>query len=153
MNYSKFLSTRITNISRAGSRETGELIANAAAKGVDCIKLSGFPPGQPGDNVIEAAERAVHNNGKADSRGLAILRNAIAEKVKREDNFSADPESEILVTNGAIFALHLIMTALIDKGDEVLIPAPSFFLTAWFILPVGVYVMFNVKKKTISAGM
>lgn len=127
MDYSRLLARRINGITRVGSRETSELWAKAKTEGVDCIRLSGASLGLPGDNVLEVAERAIRHNSNNHSRGLRALRKAIAIKVEREDGFTVNPESEILVTNGAMHALHIIMTGFIESGDEVILPSPGFF--------------------------
>ncbi|HAS91027.1 MAG TPA: hypothetical protein DCS12_01825 [Clostridiales bacterium] len=58
--------------------------------------------------------------------GINELRQAIAEKEYRENNIIADPNSEIMVTAGACEALMSIMLAIMDPGDEIIIPSPYF---------------------------
>ncbi len=57
------------------------------------------------------------------SRGHLALRQAIA----RDLPAPADPETQILVTNGAMHALGLVFRALLEPGDEVIVPTPSYF--------------------------
>ena len=57
------------------------------------------------------------------SRGHLELREAIARSLPAP----ADPEREILVTNGAMHALSLVFRALLDAGDEVIVPTPCYF--------------------------
>ena len=61
--------------------------------------------------------------------GMPALREAIAEKLQRENGLRYEPLSEILVTCGAQEAISVIMQTLLDPGDEVLLPDP--FYTAY----------------------
>ncbi len=95
-------------------------------KGIDVI---GFGAGEPDidtpDFIKEACIKAI-KDGKTKyppSAGIPELREAIAEKLKRENNVEYKP-SEVVVTVGAKLALYLIFYALIDDGDEVLLPTP-----------------------------
>ena len=78
-------------------------------------------------HIVEAAKRAIDANQHhyTHSAGLPELREAIAGKLRRENDldYSAD---EIIVTAGAQEAVMLCMLALIDSGDEVLLPSPRF---------------------------
>jgi aminotransferase len=58
--------------------------------------------------------------------GIQPLREAIAEKLWRENNLKADPESELLVTAGSQAAMLTVSMALIGPGDQVIIPAPFY---------------------------
>jgi aspartate/methionine/tyrosine aminotransferase len=58
--------------------------------------------------------------------GIPELRAAIADKFKRDNNLDYDPAAEIIVTIGATEAIFMTMMALLDPGDEALIPAPAF---------------------------
>ena len=70
------------------------------------------------------------------SRGLAALREAIARSLPAP----ADPESEILVTNGAMHALSLTFRALLEPGDEVIVPTPCYFFAGLIERAGGVFV-------------
>jgi aminotransferase len=63
----------------------------------------------------------------APSAGFLELRQAIAKKLKKEDGMDVNPDSEILITHGAMHALSLVFTTFLDAGDEVLLYRPSFF--------------------------
>jgi len=127
MDYQSYMSRRAKDVPRVGSRESGDWADAARKEGVDVVSLSGAPLTLPGPNVIEAAARAAREFAKAPSRGLPELREAISHKVQREQGFTADPGTEILITNGAMQALYVIMTALLDPGDEILVTRPGFF--------------------------
>ena len=59
------------------------------------------------------------------SRGYSDLRQAIASKLRRDEGVAYDPESEILVTHGGIHAYYTAMQAVLNPGEDVLIPDPS----------------------------
>ena len=58
--------------------------------------------------------------------GLKELREAIAQKLERDQGLSYDPMKEILITVGGSEAIDLMFRAMINPGDEVLIPQPSY---------------------------
>ncbi len=64
-------------------------------------------------------------SGYSTSQGLPALREAIIKKLRRDNNIDADV-SEIIVTVGAIEGLSAAMMALVDPGDEVLTPTPTY---------------------------
>lgn len=59
-------------------------------------------------------------------RGLPELRNAIAARMRRQWNVQINPDEEILITVGAQQALFTALLAIVDPGDEVIIPSPCF---------------------------
>ncbi len=60
------------------------------------------------------------------SRGFLDVRQAVAAKLDRDNGVTYDPESEILMTHGGIHAYYIAMQSLINPGDDVLIPDPSY---------------------------
>ena len=88
-----------------------------------------FSVGEPDFNVPEKAkEEAItairENRTKYDKvPGLVPLRKAICEKLQQENHLSYEPE-EIVVTNGAKQAIMNTLNALVDPGEEVLVPVP-----------------------------
>jgi len=88
----------------------------------------GEPDFTPPQHILEAAKLAL-DKGKTHyppTTGIQELREALAEKAKRDYALSYDPDTEILVTIGGTQAIFLAMQALINPGDEVLIPDPGF---------------------------
>ena len=80
------------------------------------------------DHVKEAAKAAIdanqsHYTGMA---GLPALRQAAAEFVKEKYNLTYNPDNEILVTIGATEALSATLTAILEPGDTILLPAPAY---------------------------
>lgn len=68
------------------------------------------------------------------SRGYLDLRSAAASKLSRDNGLSYDPETEILVTHGGIHAYYLAMQSILNPGDEVLIPDPTWATHANMVL-------------------
>ncbi len=96
------------------------------AQGIDVINLSvGEPDFNTPDHVKEAAKKAVDDNWSRYSPvpGYPDLRNAIVAKLKNENGLDYTP-AEILVSNGAKQCVCNVVMALVDEGDEVIIPAP-----------------------------
>ncbi|KXT64540.1 pyridoxal phosphate-dependent aminotransferase [Streptococcus gallolyticus] len=93
------------------------------------MKLTlGEPDFTTPDHVKEAAKAAIdanqsHYTGMA---GLPALRQAAADFVKSKYNLSYNPDNEILVTIGATEALSATLTAILEPGDTVLLPAPAY---------------------------
>ncbi|MBI4567443.1 MAG: pyridoxal phosphate-dependent aminotransferase [Planctomycetes bacterium] len=96
------------------------------ADGVDVLSLSaGEPDFDTPDFIKDAAIKAIRD-GKTkytDVRGIGDLRAAIAAKFKRENGLSYSPE-EVLVSCGAKQSVYNVFHALLNPGDEVIIPAP-----------------------------
>ena len=80
------------------------------------------------DHVKEAAKRAIDQNQSyyTGMSGLLILRQAASDFVKEKYQLDYDPENEILVTIGATEALSATLTAILEEGDKVLLPAPAY---------------------------
>jgi len=95
----------------------------------DVINLSvGEPDFTPPIHALEAGWQAA-KEGKthyAPTNGIPELREALTQKAYREYDLSYDPNSEILITVGGTEAIFSALIALINPGDEVLIPNPGF---------------------------
>jgi aminotransferase len=78
--------------------------------------------------VMDAAIQAIHQGYNIYTRldGVAVLRQAIAEKLDRHNGLIADPEKEILVTSGATGAMYSACLALFDPGDQVILFEPFY---------------------------
>ena len=80
------------------------------------------------DHVKEAAKRAIDQNQSyyTGMSGLLDLRQAASDFVKEKYQLDYAPENEILVTIGATEALSATLTAILEEGDKVLLPAPAY---------------------------
>ena len=112
-----------------------------------------FGVGEPDFNtpqhIIDAAKIALDNGHTkyTPSSGLLPLRKAICEKFEKDNGLSYEP-SQIIVSNGAKHSIFNACYALLDEGDEVIIPAP-YWLTYPEVVKVcgGVPVYINCKKE------
>ena len=113
---------RIAGIDISGIRKAFETASG------DFFNLGlGEPDFDTPAHIKEAAIRALNAGftSYTSNKGIEELRAAICDKLKRDNNFSASPE-EIIVTSGASEALHIALLAVVERGDEVLIPNPGF---------------------------
>lgn len=114
--------------------------ANAlAAQGHDIISLGiGEPDFTAPSAVVETLNRAAHAglSGYTPPAGIPALRDAIAVYYEQHFGAKVDP-SRVIVTSGASGALLLATMALINPGDEVLMPDPSYPANQNFILAAG----------------
>ena len=80
------------------------------------------------DHVKEAAKRAIDQNQSyyTGMSGLLTLRQVASDFVKEKYQLDYAPENEILVTIGATEALSATLTAILEEGDKVLLPAPAY---------------------------
>ncbi len=97
-------------------------------KGEDIINLGiGEPDFNIPDHVKDAIKDALDEGFThyTSNMGIDTLREAIAEKLKKENGIKLEAD-EVIVTVGASEALHMCTEALVEEGDEVLIPDPGF---------------------------
>jgi aspartate/methionine/tyrosine aminotransferase len=134
-------SVRIGRIARELPRVTANRLTDAISalrvQGKEVVSLSGTPYWAPPDHVLEAAAQAARSEGNAPSKGFPELRWSLAAKLEAE-GIPTDPETEILITNGAMHALSLVFSTLLDAGNEVLLYKPSFFFFGMIRLAGGV---------------
>lgn len=99
---------------------------NLARTGVDVVAMTaGEPDFQPPEHVFTAAREAIAKGltKYTPSEGMIELREAVAAKFKRENNLSYSPE-QIMVSTGGKQILYNAFMAVLNPGDEVIIPAP-----------------------------
>jgi aminotransferase len=87
----------------------------------------GRPDFNTPDHIVEAAIKAL-KEGKhhyCPNAGIPELRQAIAEKIRDEYKLEYSPDSEVIVTNGVIEGVYLAINALLNPGDQILIPDPA----------------------------
>lgn len=112
--------------------ESATLAVDAKAKALKAAgrPVVGFGAGEPDfptpNYIVEAAVAACRDpkwHRYTPAGGLPELKSAIAAKTLRDSGFDVDP-SQVLITNGGKQALYNAFAALLDRGDEVLLPAP-----------------------------
>ena len=99
---------------------------NLARTGVDVVAMTaGEPDFQPPQHVFAAAQEAIAKGltKYTPSEGMIELREAVAGKFKRENNLSYSPD-EIMVSTGGKQILYNAFMAVLNPGDEVIVPAP-----------------------------
>jgi len=116
----------------AAIAESATLAVDAKAK---ALKAAGEPvvnfgAGEPDfptpDHIVEAAVAACRdprNHRYTPAGGLPELKEAVAEKTARDSGYAVSP-SQVLITNGGKQAVFEAFAALLDPGDEVIVPAP-----------------------------
>ena len=120
------LAERLNRLATSATLAMSQKSAEMKAQGIDVINLSvGEPDFNTPDGIKAAAKQAVDDNWSRYSPvpGYADLRQAIVAKLKNENHldYSAD---EILVSNGAKQCVCNAVMALVDDGEEVIIPTP-----------------------------
>jgi aspartate/methionine/tyrosine aminotransferase len=112
--------------------ESATLAVDAKARALKAAgrPVIGFGVGEPDfptpDYIVEAAQRACavpRFQKYSPGAGLPELREAIAAKTKRDSGYEVAP-SQVIVTNGGKHAVYEAFAALLDPGDEVLVPTP-----------------------------
>ncbi len=120
------LSDRLQRLAPSATLAMSQKSAEMKAQGIDVINMSvGEPDFNTPDHIKEAAKKAVDENYSRYSPvpGYADLRKAIADKLQRENGLDYTV-NEILVSNGAKQSVCNTVMALVNPGDEVIIPAP-----------------------------
>lgn len=120
------LSDRLQRLAPSATLAMSQKSSEMKAQGIDVINMSvGEPDFNTPDHIKEAAKKAVDDNFSRYSPvpGYLDLRNAIADKLKRENNLDYTV-GEILVSNGAKQSVCNTVMALVNDGEEVIIPAP-----------------------------
>lgn len=137
---------------RVPSSEAADHAQALIADGKEVIILKGAPFWAPPGHVIEAATRAAQSNRQPPSSGFPGLRRAIAGRLEDRDGISFDPATEILVTAGAMHALDVVFTTLLDPGDEAAIFSPSFFFFGLVELAGRFQSMQRPGRRTVGSG-
>ena len=120
------LSERIENLPSSATLAMAAKARELKNRGVDVISLSlGEPDFNTPDFIKEAAIKAIEENYHSypPVDGYFELKEAICEKFKRDNNLNYDP-SQIVVSTGAKQSIANVCMALLNKGDEVILPAP-----------------------------
>ena len=120
------LSTILSRFSEPETLKMAKLGRELRAKGIDIIDLSlGEPDFDTPQHIKDSAKKAIDDNWShyTPVPGFPDLREAICAKLKRDNNLEYKPE-EIVSSTGAKQSLANTILALVDDGDEVIIPTP-----------------------------
>jgi aspartate aminotransferase len=120
------LSNRLNRLQPSATLAMSQKSSEMKAQGIDIVNMSiGEPDFNTPDAIKEAAKKAIDDNYSHYSPvpGYPVLRNAIVEKLKRENGLDYTP-AQILCSNGAKQSVCNTLMALVNDGDEVIIPAP-----------------------------
>ncbi len=130
------ISDRLSRLPGSATLATSARARELSAAGRDIISFAAGEPDFPTpEHILAAATRAVHdptNHHYTANQGLLPLREAIADNTRRYSGIEVDP-TQVLVTNGAKQAILDGCAALLDPGDEVLVPAPY-----WVTYPASI---------------
>ena len=121
------LSDRLNSLSPSATLAMSQKSSELKAQGVDVINLSvGEPDFNTPDHIKEAAKQAIEDNFSRYSpvAGYPALRNAIVAKLKNENGLEYTA-AQISCANGAKQSVCNTIMALVNKGDEVIDPAPT----------------------------
>ena len=120
------LSNRLMALSESETLVMSQKSAELKAQGVDVINLSvGEPDFATPNHIKEAAKKAIDNNFSfySPAAGFPDLRKAVCEKLKKENGLIYTP-NQIVCSNGAKQSICNVILAMVNSGDEVIIPAP-----------------------------
>jgi len=133
-----YLSERVLHLKPSGIRRFFDIVATMQ----DVISLGiGEPDFATPEPIVQSGIRSLQSGEThyTSNAGRLDLRQALAEHLYRLYGVSYDPHSEIVITVGVSEALYLAMTALLNPGEEVIIPTPcSVSYQAEASLPGGV---------------
>jgi aspartate/methionine/tyrosine aminotransferase len=142
------LNTQFELFRQSATVAMGDRISAMKAAGKNLIGLQqGDPDFATPQAVIDVAVKALQSGltHYGPSRGTADLRSAIAGKLARDEGVSYDPASEIIVTHGGIHAYFSAMLSVLNPGDEVLIPDPT------WVTHVNLAMMLRASVKRVPA--
>jgi len=127
MNPNRVIASRVQRIPESATMKIADMAAKLKSEGRDIIGFSlGEPDFETPENIRKAAKTALDRGETHYTQGSGIpeLREAIAEKLKNENNLDVSP-ADVLVTPGAKQAIFEAICTLIEEGDEVLLLDPA----------------------------
>lgn len=125
------LSDRLNRLAPSATLAMSQKSSEMKAQGIDVINMSvGEPDFNTPDHIKEAGKKAIDDNYSKYSPvpGYPVLRDAISAKLKQENHLEY-ASSEILVGTGGKQGVCNTVLALVNPGDEVVIPAPYWVLS------------------------
>ena len=158
------LSNLINRLSPSATLAMSQRSAELKAQGVDVINLSvGEPDFNTPDHIKEAAKQAIDDNFSRYSPvpGYPALRQAIVDKLKNENNLEYTI-NQISCANGAKQSVCNVVMALVNEGDEVIVPAPYWVSYPEMVLmangtpvivPAGIEQDFKITPEQLEASI
>ena len=143
------LSSLLQRFNEPETLKMAKLGRELRAQGIDVIDLSlGEPDFDTPQHVKDAAIKAIHDNWShyTPVPGFLDLREAVCTKLKRDNNLDYKPEN-IVVSTGAKQSLANAILALVDAGDEVIIPTPYWVTYSELVKIAGGKVV-EIRSKT-----
>ncbi|MCM8785625.1 MAG: pyridoxal phosphate-dependent aminotransferase [Candidatus Omnitrophica bacterium] len=122
----EYLSERAKLLKPSATMALNRKAKDMKSNGLDVINLTvGEPDFQTPEEIIDYAYKAMKDGYTkyTEEKGLKELREAICEKIEKENKLKYEPE-DIVVSNGAKHSLFNIFLAILNPGDEVIIPIP-----------------------------
>lgn len=122
------MNTQFELIRQSPTVSLNDRIISFKAAGNHVIALQvGDPDFSTPQPIIDAASQFLNDGAThyAPSQGTLELRKAAAFKLERDNSISYDPGSEILITHGGIHAYYVAMQSILNPGDDVLVPDPT----------------------------
>ncbi len=120
-----YLADRVVSLKPSGIRKFFDIVATMK----DVISLGiGEPDFATPDSILQAGIRSLQS-GKThytSNSGTLELRQALSKHIQERYGVSYDPQKELVITVGVSEALYLALTALLNPGEEVIIPTPCF---------------------------
>lgn len=141
------LSSRALALEPSTTLAIDERARTLSAQGIKIWNFGAGQPDFPTPRVAAEAGEAAIRDGKTRytaSNGTAELRRVIAEKLQRENGISIEPK-HVLVSNGAKQSLYVLLAAVLDAGDEVIVPAPY-----WVSYPEQIKLLGGVPRFVLS---
>jgi aspartate aminotransferase len=121
--------TRISNLQPTAVNAILAETRICQAQGKPLISLMRGEPDFPTPaHIVEASIRALRNGRTSypDNRGEKTFREAVARKLERDNRLQFEPRNEVLATTGATQGVYAALMAMINEGDEVLLPDPVY---------------------------
>src|SRR5262245_65366576 len=121
------LAERVAGLKPTAVNRVMQEIRQLQAEGRSLVSLMRGQPDTPTPiHIVAAAEKALRDGltGYPDNQREPILRQAIAEKLSRDNGLTYDPTREILVTDGATAGIFAALPVLVQPADDVLLPDP-----------------------------
>ncbi len=126
---SSFAASRVGQLRPTAVNQVLQEVRQFQAEGRALVSLMRGQPDTPtAMHIVEAGQKALRDGrtGYPDNQGEPELREAVAEKLVRDNGLPYDPATEILITDGATCGISVALAALVQPGDEVLLPDPIY---------------------------